>query len=82
MTTRSVSLRLLLVGVLAVSVLGVGCRRAGPDIRIDVLDTGSGIAEEAMPKIFDAFTRLDHERCDGLGIGLFIVRQALPPALL
>jgi two-component system, OmpR family, phosphate regulon sensor histidine kinase PhoR len=55
----------------------VGCRRADPDIRIDVLDTGSGIAEEAMPKIFDAITRLDHERCDGLGIGLFIVRQAL-----
>jgi signal transduction histidine kinase len=30
-----------------------------------------------MPKIFEAFTRLDAARCDGLGIGLFIVRQAI-----
>jgi two-component system, OmpR family, phosphate regulon sensor histidine kinase PhoR len=55
----------------------VGCRHVGQDMRIDVFDTGSGIAEEQMPKIFDAFTRLDHSRHDGLGIGLFIVRQAI-----
>jgi two-component system, OmpR family, phosphate regulon sensor histidine kinase PhoR len=46
-------------------------------MRIDVFDTGSGIAEQDMPKIFDAFTRPDHTRGDGLGIGLFIVRQAI-----
>jgi two-component system phosphate regulon sensor histidine kinase PhoR len=50
----------------------VGCRHAGQDMRIDVFDTGSGIAEEETPKIFDAFTRRD-----GLGIGLFIVRQVI-----
>jgi signal transduction histidine kinase len=55
----------------------VGCRRADQDVRIDVFDTGTGIPEEAMPKIFDVLTRLDHTRCDGLGIGLFIVRQAI-----
>jgi two-component system, OmpR family, phosphate regulon sensor histidine kinase PhoR len=55
----------------------VGCRHVGQDIRIDVFDTGSGIAEEQLPRIFDAFTRLDHTRRDGLGIGLFIVRQAI-----
>jgi two-component system phosphate regulon sensor histidine kinase PhoR len=27
--------------------------------------------------MFEAFTRLDPARCDGLGIGLFIVRQAI-----
>jgi signal transduction histidine kinase len=27
--------------------------------------------------MFDAFTRLDPARSDGLGIGLFIVRQAI-----
>jgi two-component system phosphate regulon sensor histidine kinase PhoR len=32
---------------------------------------------EQMPKIFEAFTRLDAARCDGLGVGLFIVRQAI-----
>jgi two-component system phosphate regulon sensor histidine kinase PhoR len=55
----------------------VGCRHSGQDARIDVFDTGSGIPDEHKPKIFDAFTRLDPTRRDGLGIGLFIVRQAI-----
>lgn len=55
----------------------LGCRRCGSDLRIEVHDTGIGIASEQMPRIFDAFTRLDPMRNDGLGIGLFIVRQAL-----
>ena len=55
----------------------VGCRHSRSGIRIDVYDTGTGIPGEQIPKIFEAFTRLDAARCDGLGIGLFIVRQAL-----
>jgi signal transduction histidine kinase len=55
----------------------IGCRRSGRDVRVDVYDTGIGIAAEQVPKIFDAFKRLDHRRCDGLGIGLFVVRRAL-----
>jgi len=55
----------------------VGCRHSRSSIRIDVYDTGIGIPGEQMPKIFEAFTRLDAARCDGLGIGLFIVRQAI-----
>jgi hypothetical protein len=55
----------------------VGCRRSGSDIRIDVHDTGIGIPDEQMPKIFEAFARLDSARCEGLGICLFIVRQAI-----
>ena len=55
----------------------VGCRRSDRNMRVDILDTGSGIAEEQLPKIFEAFTRLDSTRRDGLGIGLFIVRQAI-----
>jgi two-component system, OmpR family, phosphate regulon sensor histidine kinase PhoR len=42
-----------------------------------VYDTGTGIPGEQIPKIFEAFTRLVAAQCDGLGIGLFIVRQAL-----
>jgi signal transduction histidine kinase len=30
-----------------------------------------------LPRIFDAFERLDSTRSDGLGIGLFVVRRAL-----
>ena len=55
----------------------IGCRRKGAEIRIDVYDTGIGIAEDQLPRIFDAFTRLTPERGYGLGIGLSIVRHAL-----
>jgi signal transduction histidine kinase len=55
----------------------VGCRHADQRIRIDVYDTGIGMTGDQMPRMFEAFTRLDPARCDGLGIGLFIVRQAI-----
>jgi two-component system phosphate regulon sensor histidine kinase PhoR len=55
----------------------IGCRRSGQNVRIDVCDTGIGIAGEQLSKIFEAFTRLDSTRCDGLGVGLFIVRRAI-----
>jgi two-component system phosphate regulon sensor histidine kinase PhoR len=55
----------------------LGCRRAGKSVRIDVYDTGIGIAGDEMPGIFEAFTCLDTARRDSIGIGLFIVRQAV-----
>jgi signal transduction histidine kinase len=55
----------------------LGCRHTGQSVRIDVYDTGIGISGDQMPRMFEAFTRLDPARCDGLGIGLFIVRQAI-----
>jgi len=55
----------------------LGCRHSRSGIRIDVYDTGTGIPGEQIPRIFEAFTRFDTAQCDGLGIGLFIVRQAL-----
>jgi two-component system phosphate regulon sensor histidine kinase PhoR len=54
-----------------------GCRHTDQSIRIDVYDTGIGITGDQMPRMFEAFTRFDPARCDGLGIGLFIVRQAI-----
>jgi two-component system phosphate regulon sensor histidine kinase PhoR len=55
----------------------IGCRRKGPEMRIDVFDTGIGIPQSQLPRIFDSFTRLTPDRGDGLGIGLSIVRRAL-----
>ena len=55
----------------------LGCRQTGRSARIDVYDTGIGITEDQMARIFEAFTRLDPTCDDGLGIGLFIVRQAI-----
>ena len=55
----------------------IGCRRVEDHIKIDVYDTGVGIAPEHLPQIFDAFQRVDSTRADGLGIGLFVVRRAV-----
>jgi signal transduction histidine kinase len=55
----------------------LGCRRSGDEVRIDVCDTGIGIAQEQLPRIFKAFNRLDSTRSEGLGLGLFIVRRAI-----
>jgi signal transduction histidine kinase len=55
----------------------IGCRRAGAEVRIDVHDTGIGMAPEHLPRIFEAFQRLDTTRPEGLGIGLFVVRRAI-----
>jgi two-component system phosphate regulon sensor histidine kinase PhoR len=55
----------------------VGCRRMGSDVRIDVHDTGIGMAPEHLPWIFEPFQRLDSTRADGLGIGLFVVRRTV-----
>ena len=55
----------------------IGCRRVKDEVRIDVYDTGVGIAPQHLPQIFEAFQRLDSTRADGFGIGLFIVRRAV-----
>jgi signal transduction histidine kinase len=55
----------------------IGCRRVKDELRIDVYDTGVGIAPEHLPRIFDAFQRVESSRTDGLGIGLFVVRRAV-----
>jgi two-component system phosphate regulon sensor histidine kinase PhoR len=55
----------------------IGCRRKGSEIRIDVYDTGIGIPEDQLPRIFESLARLAPERNNGLGIGLSIVRHAL-----
>jgi signal transduction histidine kinase len=54
----------------------VGCRRSRSHIRIEVHDTGVGIAPEHLSTIFEAFRRVDSVVADGLGLGLFIVRRA------
>jgi two-component system, OmpR family, phosphate regulon sensor histidine kinase PhoR len=55
----------------------IGCRQVKSHVRVDVYDTGIGISPEHRPKIFEAFERLDPTRCDGIGIGLFIVLRAV-----
>jgi signal transduction histidine kinase len=53
----------------------VGCRRRGTSVSVDVWDTGIGIAEADLARIFEAFRQVGPERSEGLGMGLAIVRQ-------
>jgi signal transduction histidine kinase len=54
----------------------IGCRRRGGRLRIDVWDSGVGIAEDQQRKIFGEFYQLaapEPGRLGGLGLGLSIV---------
>lgn len=56
----------------------VGCRHAGGALRIDVCDTGAGIADDQKGAIFGEFYRIQHDAHDvgeGLGLGLAIVER-------
>jgi CheY-like chemotaxis protein/anti-sigma regulatory factor (Ser/Thr protein kinase) len=58
----------------------VGCRARDDRLRIEVWDTGPGIAESERERIFEEFERLDTRRGDpefaeGLGLGLSICRR-------
>ncbi len=56
----------------------IGCRRRGPKVRIDVLDSGRGIPADQHHAIFQEFCQLDNperDRRNGLGLGLAIVER-------
>ena len=56
----------------------IGCRHGPETLRIQVCDTGIGIAEDQLHAIFDEFHQVDNaarERSRGLGLGLSIVQR-------
>jgi signal transduction histidine kinase/DNA-binding response OmpR family regulator len=67
------ALKFTLAGEIAVTL-----RAVGSEARLEVRDTGVGIAGEEMPRIFDRFHRVreSHGRSqEGTGIGLALVRE-------
>jgi two-component system, chemotaxis family, CheB/CheR fusion protein len=57
----------------------LGCRRRGERLRIEVWDTGIGIAQDRTEAIFEEFYQVANparERRFGLGLGLSIARAA------
>jgi len=55
----------------------VGCRRRSDTLRIEVWDTGIGIAADQVDAIFEEFYRVDRSDSSrsGLGLGLYIVQR-------
>jgi len=54
----------------------IGCRARGVTVRVEVWDTGIGIAEDKRERIFDEFYQAaERDRRKGLGLGLAIVRR-------
>ena len=54
----------------------LGCRRAGDNVRIEVWDSGVGIAEGQLPHIFDEYYQgTDGAERGGFGLGLAIVKR-------
>jgi two-component system CheB/CheR fusion protein len=54
-----------------------GVDRVNGRARIQVKDTGVGIAPDFMPRIFDVFTQGEGTKGGGLGLGLAIVRHVV-----
>ena len=44
-------------------------------MKIDVTDSGEGIAEDDLEHVFGAFTLQKHANASGLGLGLYIARR-------
>ena len=53
----------------------VGVRRRGENWRIDVIDSGVGIAADKVDAVFGEFTRLGDVEVEGLGLGLALVQR-------
>ena len=45
------------------------------EIEFSVRDTGAGIAEHALPRVFSRFWQGDNEPGTGLGLGLYICEK-------
>jgi len=53
----------------------VSCFKTGQNFNIEITDSGIGIEQDQIPKIFDRFKRADPLTGEGYGLGLSIVKS-------
>ncbi len=58
-------------------VVSIRARRADHSVRIEIADTGPGIAEESLPHIFEPYWSGRREKKMGTGLGLFITKAII-----
>jgi two-component system OmpR family sensor kinase len=84
LTVRAADLRLIVSNLLdnavrytrAGGAVSIGATRRGTDFVIEVIDSGCGIPEAAVPYLYDRFFRAAPMDIDGTGLGLAICRTA------
>ena len=60
--------------------IAVKVHRAGSEVQVDIADTGCGIPETALPRIFEEFYRVDstlNQEIKGTGLGLSLVKNII-----
>ena len=55
--------------------IAVTGRRDGPRVRFEVADTGPGIAEDQIARLFERYWKGRSSPRGGLGLGLYICKQ-------
>jgi len=60
--------------------IDVSLARKNGSVLVDVRDRGPGVPEQALPRLFDPFYRVEDDRnrnTGGIGLGLSIARRAI-----
>lgn len=57
--------------------ISVGLSQTGDLVQVTVADTGSGIEEGDLERVFDCYRQIHESHVEGLGLGLFIARSII-----